>query len=283
MDRSGTKGDSPLRDRLYNIIFESDTLPGKVFDIGLLLAIVVSVVATCLETVDSIRAEYGLLLRATEWLFTIVFTLEYLARLYCVRNRWAYVFSFYGIIDLLSILPLYLTLVLRGSASFAVLRSFRLLRVFRILKLYQLSGEAEDLAKSVWQARGKVLVFLTFVAISVTVAGALMYEIEQTGNPDSGFSSIPQSIYWAVVTMTTVGYGDIVPETTLGKLVSTGLILIGYSLIIVPTGFVSAELITSRHRITQQEMTRTCPSCLREGHERDAMFCRRCGHALNVE
>ncbi len=138
-----------------------------------------------------------------------------------MRKRWAYLFSLYGVIDFLSILPLYLTLVLCGRASFAVLRSFRLLRVFRILKLNQLSAEAEDLARSVWQARGKVLVFLTFVAISVTVSGALMYEIEHSSNPDSGFASIPQSIYWAVLTITTVGCGDIVPETTLGKLVST--------------------------------------------------------------
>ncbi len=271
------------RDRLYNVIFESDTPAGKLFDILLLIAIVASVTATCLETVPSLRAAYGSLLLSAEWFFTIVFTIEYFCRLYCVRNRIRYATSFYGVIDLLSILPLYLTLVARGSASFAVLRSFRLLRIFRILKLYQLSGDAEELAKAIWQARGKVLVFLTFVVISVTVAGALMYEIEQAGNPDSGFSSIPQSIYWAVVTMTTVGYGDIVPQTTLGKLVSTALILIGYSLIIVPTGFVSAEMITSRTGLAQRELTRVCPSCLKEGHEKDARYCRHCGQALNVD
>lgn len=267
---------------MYDIIFESDTPGGKLFDILLLVAIVASVTATCLETVPSLHATYGSLLLSAEWFFTIVFSIEYICRLYCVQNRLRYATSFYGVIDLLSILPLYLTLVFRGSASFAVLRSFRLLRVFRILKLYQLSGEAEELSRAVWQARGKVLVFLMVVAIVVTVAGAMMYEIEQVGNPDSGFSSIPQSIYWAVVTMTTVGYGDIVPETTLGKLVSTALILIGYSLIIVPTGFVSAELISSRDRLSRYELTRTCPHCLWEGHEKDARFCRHCGHELNA-
>lgn len=272
-----------IRDRMYNVIFESDSPAGKLFDVGLLVAIVLSVTATCLETVPAIRSSYGSLLWGVEWFFTILFTIEYACRLYCVRNRFRYATSFYGLIDLLSILPLYITLIAQGSASLAVLRSFRLLRVFRILKLYQLSGEAEDLGNAVWRARGKVLVFFTFVVISVTVSGALMYEIEHSGNSESGFSSIPQSVYWAVVTMTTVGYGDIVPETTLGKLVSTVLILIGYSLIIVPTGFVSAEMITSRTAMARQELTRVCPACLWEGHEKDARFCRHCAHELNVD
>jgi voltage-gated potassium channel len=251
---------------MYNVIFEADTRAGKLFDLMLLVAIIASVTAVCLETVPSVQQRFGGILRSVEWFFTILFTVEYLARLYCVRNRWAYALSFYGIVDLLAVLPLYVTLVVGGSASLAVLRSFRLLRVFRT---------------AVWRARGKVIVFLAFVAIVVTVAGALMYEIEHSGNANSGFTSIPQSIYWAIVTMTTVGYGDIVPETTLGKFVAAGLILIGYSLIIVPTGFVSAEIIKSQTK--SYELTRTCSSCLLEGHERDAQFCRRCGGGLDVD
>ncbi len=270
--------DATLKRKIYDVIFESDTPAGKFFDVSLLALILLSVAVVCLETVEPIHAKYGKWLVVVEWFFAVMFTVEYALRLYCVGNRRRYATSFYGVIDLLSVLPTYVELLVAGSGSFGIIRSFRLLRVFRIFKLFHLTTDAEGLAKAVWQARGKIIVFLTFVVISVTVSGALMYEIENYGTNDSLFTSIPQSIYWAVVTMTTVGYGDVVPKTTLGKMVSTVLILIGYSLIIVPSGFVSAELIESKR---QRRLTnRTCPSCLLEGHEENSRYCRGCGHEL---
>ena len=263
------------RDKLYEIIFEADTRAGQWFDIGLLIAILFSVTITCLETVDEVAAVYRSWFYYAEWTATILFTIEYGLRLICVRRPLGYVTSFYGIIDLVSFLPTYVS----GLSSFAVLRSFRLLRVFRILKLIHLTGEAEDLGGAVWRARGKIVVFLSVVFITVTMAGTAMFEVEQYYNPDeTRFTSIPQSIYWAIVTMTTVGYGDIVPQTTLGKLLSAMLILVGYSLIIVPTGFVSAEAVESRRK--RRISTQTCSYCLAEGHQADAVYCRSCGEAL---
>jgi len=206
-----------------------------------------------------------------EWTVTILFTIEYALRLICVRKPLGYATSFYGIVDLISFLPTYLG----GFGSFAVVRSFRLLRVFRILKLIHLTSESEDLASAVWRARGKIVVFLSVVFITVTIAGTAMYEVERLYSPtDTQFTSIPQSIYWAIVTMTTVGYGDIVPQTTLGKILSALLILVGYSLIIVPTGFVSAEAVESRRK--RHASTQTCPYCLAEGHQSDIQFSRNC-------
>lgn len=268
----------PLKVRLYDIIFESDTPAGKRFDIGLLVLILLSVLIVSFETVRPIQAKYGGWLMIAEWCITLLFTVEYVLRLYCVRNARRYATSVYGIIDLMSILPTLIELMLTGSGSFAIVRMFRLLRVFRVLKMFQLTSDAEGLAQAVWEARGKIVVFLMFIVISVTVSGALMYEIESFANPDSQFTSIPQSIYWAVVTMTTVGYGDVVPKTVLGKCVSAILILVGYSLIIVPTGFVSAELFDSKRR--RQWQNRTCPHCFLEGHDEQARFCRGCGTAL---
>ncbi len=268
-----------LRAQLYDVIFEADTWAGKLFDILLLVAILSSVLVVTLETVEPIRAKHQHLLVTLEWTFTILFTCEYALRLMCVGNRWAYATSFYGLIDLISILPSYFSLLLMGSGSFAVVRAFRLLRVFRILRLLELSSQAEELGHAVWMARGKILVFITFVAIAVTVSGALMYEIESHGGNEAGFSSIPQGMYWAIVTMTTVGYGDVVPYTTLGKAVSALLILVGYSLIIVPTGFVSAEIMSAKQQ-RQIELTRTCPNCLLEGHDTTARYCRQCGELL---
>ncbi|HSR66728.1 MAG TPA: ion transporter [Acidobacteriota bacterium] len=267
------------RERLYEVIFEADTPAGKWFDVGLLLAIVVSVAAVCLETVDSIERRYGSWLIAAEWFFTGLFTLEYVLRLIAVRSRLGYAFSFYGIVDLIAFLPSYFGLLTGGVTSFAVVRSFRLLRVFRILKLIHLTSESEHLGAAVWRSRAKVVVFLAVVMITVTIAGTAMYEVESFyAGPQSQFTSIPQSIYWAIITMTTVGYGDIVPTTSLGKVLSALLILVGYSLIIVPTGFVSAEIIESRRK--KGLSTQTCPYCLAEAHQSDAIFCRRCGKPL---
>ncbi len=289
------------RERLYDVIFEADTRAGQLFDIGLLIAILLSVTAICLETVAGVQKQYGSRLNTAEWIFTCLFSIEYILRLIAVRRPLNYAFSFYGIIDLVSILPAYTVLLgLGGTRSFAVVRSFRLLRVFRILKLIHLTSESEDLGAAVWKARGKIVVFLSVVLITVTIAGTLMYEIEGAGSSsetesssnepqpsseelqetseETQFTSIPQSIYWAVVTMTTVGYGDIVPQTPQGKIVSAILILVGYSLIIVPTGFVSAEIIDSK--ISTGISNQTCPYCMAEGHLRDAQFCRKCGKPL---
>jgi voltage-gated potassium channel len=280
---------APWRDKLYEIIFEADTRAGQWFDIGLLIAILFSVTVVCLETVEDLGQSYSRWFLIAEWTVTILFTIEYVLRLICVRRPLGYATSFYGIVDLISFLPTYLG----GVGSFAVVRSFRLLRVFRILKLIHLTSESEDLAGAVWRARGKIVVFLSVVFITVTIAGTAMYEVERHYAPpatlerptepqqipvENQFTSIPQAIYWAIVTMTTVGYGDIVPHTTLGKMLSALLILVGYSLIIVPTGFVSAEAIESRKK--RSISTQTCPYCLGEGHQSDAVYCRLCGKPL---
>ncbi|MCA9121900.1 MAG: ion transporter [Planctomycetaceae bacterium] len=268
------------RDKLYEVIFEADTRAGQWFDIGLLIAILISVSVVCLETVEDLDRVYGRWFYHAEWTLTVLFTIEYVLRVVCVRRPLGYALSFYGIVDLLSFLPTYISGFGFGRVgSFAVIRSFRLLRVFRVLKLIHLTSESEDLASAVWRARGKIVVFLAVVFITVTIAGTSMYEVERLHNPnDTQFTSIPQSIYWAIVTMTTVGYGDIVPQTTLGKMLSALLILVGYSLIIVPTGFVSAEAVNIRRK--QDTLTQTCPYCLVEGHQTDAVFCRVCGRPL---
>ncbi|QDT32167.1 ion transporter [Thalassoglobus polymorphus] len=272
------------RERLYVIIFEADTRAGQWFDICLLVAILLSVGAVSIETVEGLTQQQQDLLNAIEWGFTILFTIEYVLRLLSVRRPLNYAFSFYGIVDLISVLPTYFTPI-SGSRSFAVVRSFRLLRVFRIMKLIHLTSESEELARAVWSARSKIIVFLTVVLITVTISGTAMYEIERIASPaDTGlpietqFTSIPQSIYWAIVTMTTVGYGDIVPQTTPGKFVSALLILVGYSLIIVPTGFVSAEFVDLKK--AAKTSNQTCPYCMAEGHLRDAEYCRKCGKPL---
>ncbi|MBC8351722.1 MAG: ion transporter [Planctomycetes bacterium] len=268
------------RDKLYEIIFEADTRAGQSFDIGLLIAILISVSVVCLETVEDLNKVYGDWFFYAEWTLTVLFTVEYVLRLICVRRPVGYATSFYGVVDLLSFLPTYISGFGFGRfASFAVIRSFRLMRVFRVLKLIHLTSESEDLAGAVWRARGKIVVFLCVVFITVTIAGTAMYEVERIYNPrETQFTSIPKSIYWAIVTMTTVGYGDIVPQTTLGKILSALLILVGYSLIIVPTGFVSAEAIDSRRK--RRVLTQTCPYCLVEAHQSDAVYCRVCGRPL---
>jgi len=266
---------APWRDKLYEIIFEADTRAGQLFDVGLLIAVLISVTGVCLETVEDLAEAYGRWFLFVEWTVTVLFTIEYVLRLACARRPFGYVTSFYGIVDLLSILPAYVG----GFGSLAVVRSFRLLRVFRVLKLIQLTSESEDLGSAVWRARGKIVVFLSVVFITVTIAGTAMYEVERLYRPtETSFTSIPQSIYWAIVTMTTVGYGDIVPQTTLGKMLSALLILVGYSLIIVPTGFVSAEVVESRKK--RRISTQTCSHCLAEGHQSDAVYCRLCGQPL---
>ncbi len=274
---------------MYDIIFEADTAAGRAFDIALLFAILASITVVSLETVPDYKDNVGLnhFFDAAEWFLTVLFTIEYVLRLICSRRPVRYAFSFWGIIDLLSILPSYVTFLVGSSQrSFVILRSVRLLRVFRVLKLWRMMNEADELAAAIWRVRDKIIVFLSVVLVAVTIAGTLMYHIETIRpgmvetdglDPNSQFTSIPQSMYWAIVTMTTVGYGDVVPQTAVGKVISAMLILLGYSLIIVPSTFVSAEFIQQK-QIPRDEVP--CQNCDAPTHRPDAEFCYRCGERL---
>ncbi|MCA9284337.1 MAG: ion transporter [Phycisphaerales bacterium] len=262
------------RVRLHEIIFEADTPAGWWFDVGLLVAIVASVVVVMLDSVASIRAEHGRTLLAAEWFFTLLFTVEYILRLLCVRRPASYALSFFGIVDLLSILPTYLSVLIPGAQGMVVIRSLRLLRLFRVLKLTRFVGEARQLRHALAMARTKITVFLSVVVTVVVIAGALMYIVEGDA---SGFTSIPRSMYWAVVTMTTVGYGDIAPVTPLGQFIAALMMILGYALIVVPTGIVSAEIAEARRG---RRSTQHCSHCGLDDHELDAVFCRRCGDRL---
>jgi voltage-gated potassium channel len=264
-----------LRARLHEIIFEADTPEGRLFDLLLLVAIVSSVVVVVLESVASVRARVGPTLRALEWGFTILFTIEYLLRLTSVRRPLRYARSAYGLIDLIAILPTYLSLVLPGAQTLLVLRLLRLLRVFRIFKLAEYLRESRTLVQALRASGRKIAVFLLTVVTIVVVVGTLMYVIE---GEHHGFTSIPISIYWAVVTLTTVGYGDLAPATTLGRALAVLLMLTGYGIIAVPTGIVTVEL--TRASMQQPISTQACPSCGAGGHEHDAVYCRRCGTRL---
>ncbi len=267
------------RSWLYEVIFEADTATGKAFDVVLLWSILLSVAAVLLESVEAIRTNYGPFLYAMEWGFTILFTIEYVVRTICVRRPWLYTRSFYGIVDLLSILPTYLSLFIGGSHALIVIRALRLLRVFRVFKLARYVGEASILMDALRASRAKITVFLLTVLSIVLIVGSLMYLIEGS-HEGSGFTSIPTSLYWTIVTMTTVGYGDITPQTVAGKALASMVMIIGYGIIAVPTGIVTAELsaVSQQRRIT----THVCPDCHREGHEPDAKCCKFCGVALQA-
>lgn len=263
-----------LRHTLYEVIFEAETPAGKAFDLALLVVILVSVVAVLLESVEQLRLEYGPELRWLEWAITILFTAEYALRLWVVRRPLAYARSFFGVVDLLAILPTYVSLVFPGAQSFMVIRALRLLRVFRILKLAHFLGEARILGLALRASWRKIAVFIGTVVTLVLIIGAAMYLVE---GPASGFTSIPQSMYWAIVTMTTVGYGDIAPQTLLGKLLASLVMITGYGIIAVPTGIVTVEMAEATRR---SRRSRTCPSCGEEDHDPDARFCKRCGAGL---
>jgi voltage-gated potassium channel len=271
-------GRAAWRNSLYQVIFEAETPAGQLFDIALLAAILLSITTVSLETVEYFQHGYWpKIIWSIELILTVLFTLEYFARLACVERPAKYALSFFGIIDLLAWLPLYLAYFSVEYQSLMIVRSIRLLRVFRVLKMMRMLREAHSLRDAVWRSRDKIFVFIAVVMVAVTISGTLMYQIEHN-EAGSNFSSIPQAMYWAIVTMTTVGYGDIVPQTIIGKIISALLILLGYSLIIVPTGFVSAE-ITALSR--KRDLTsRACPHCLREGHSPDAAFCDMCGERL---
>lgn len=271
------KPDTTRRRRLHDIIFESDTPAGRAFDLALLWAVVVSVITVLLESVASIRDAHGPLLRAVEWGFTGLFTIEYALRLVAVKRPARYAISFFGVVDLLAILPTYLSLLFPGTQALLVVRILRLLRVFRILKLASFLREGEVLRRALAASRQKITVFLVAVLSMVVIFGTVMYLVERD-NP--GFDSIPRSIYWAVVTLTTVGFGDITPQSSLGQALSAILMITGYGIIAVPTGIVSVELATATRDAATEVSGQACPSCGVEGHQPDASFCRRCGHAM---
>lgn len=265
---------TPIRDKIHEIIFEAETPGGKAFDLVLITTIVLSVAAVMLDSIASVRLRIGPYLYIAEWVFTLMFTVEYLLRLICVRHPLRYATSFFGLVDLMAILPTYVSLVLPGGQSLLVIRAFRLLRVFRVLKLASYIGEANLLHTALRASGPKITVFLVGVASVVITMGTLMYLIEGEAN---GFVSIPTGIYWAVVTLTTVGFGDITPKTILGQALSCVLMIVGYAIIAVPTGIVSVELAKATKDTAH---TKSCPGCGREGHDGDAACCKYCGSRL---
>lgn len=266
-----------MRKKLYEIIFEADTRSGKLFDLILIFLIFASIIIVLLESVPGNSEMVALRLQQAEWVITILFTIEYLLRTWVVQKPSAYVFSFYGVIDLLAILPSYLGLILAGTHVLIIFRSLRLLRVFRVLKLTRYVQESSKLWDALRASRKKISVFLFFIMILVTILGTIMYIIENPYN--SGFSSIPRSIYWAIVTLTTVGYGDIAPVTVVGQFLASVIMILGYSIIAVPTGIVTSEM--AQHKSSTGTNTQVCPRCLKDDHQDGAIYCSRCGEKLN--
>ena len=267
-----------VRDRIWRVIFLSDTRLGRTFDIILLWLIGISVAVVMMESVEPLRARFGRLFSSLEWAFTILFTIEYAIRIWVVRNKRAYIFSFFGIVDLLSILPTYLTILFAGSQYLLIIRILRLLRIFRVLKMARHIGEANLLLNAFRSSLAKITVFLFFVASITMILGTLMYIVEGLIEENPGFSSVPQSVYWAIVTISTVGYGDVTPVTVVGKLISTIIILIGYGTIAVPTGIVIAEANMSMAEVRQDR--RRCDECGHRGHDPKALYCKMCGKNL---
>ena len=268
---------APWRRHVHQIVFEADTPAGKLFDVVLIASIILSVAVVMLDSVADIHAAYGPLLYGLEWAFTVLFTLEYLVRLSSVRYPTRYASSFFGVVDLLAILPTYLSLVFAGTQSLLVIRALRLLRVFRVFKIGYYLSEAQVLVRALRASRAKIVVFVTAVLSTAVIVGALLYLIEGEAN---GFTSIPRAMYWAIVTMTTVGYGDIAPRTVLGQVVASGLMILGYAIIAVPTGIVSVELAQAARR--GKVSTQACLACAREGHDADATHCKYCGASLST-
>lgn len=277
---SETDDRAAWRERLYVIIFESDTPAGKAFDVVLIAMIVLSVIAIMLESVRAVNVEYGPYLRVAEWAFTILFTVEYVLRLLCAQNPRRYATSFFGIIDLLAIIPTYLSVLIPGAQHLIAVRLLRTLRVFRVLKLAEYLAEATVLIRALRASQRKITVFVFTVFTLVVILGSMMYLIEGAEN---GFTSIPLSIYWAIVTLTTVGYGDISPQTVPGQMFAAFIMIIGYGIIAVPTGIVTAEISRAQNEDTTERLrrrTRACPNCGVGDHDVDAAFCRRCGASL---
>jgi voltage-gated potassium channel len=265
------------RENLHEIIFEADTPAGKLFDVGLLVTIVVSVTAVCLESVPWIDARYHRELLVVEWAITIAFTIEYALRLIAVQRPLAYARSFFGVVDLLAVLPTYLSLFFPGAHTLLVIRALRLLRIFRIFKLARFLSEADILVQAMRRSGRKIVLFLGSVLTLVVIMGALMYLVE---GPENGFLTIPIGMYWAVVTVTTVGYGDVSPSTGPGRLLAAVLMLMGYGILAVPTGIFSAELIRAGRASVS---TQACLACSAEGHDVDAVYCKFCGEHLGAQ
>ncbi|BBM83978.1 ion transporter [Candidatus Uabimicrobium amorphum] len=263
------------RSKMHEVIYEADTPLGKWFDIFLLVAIVASVAVVMLESIKSFRADHAELLFRLEWAFTIFFSIEYIARIICVGKPFRYIFSFMGLVDLLSILPTYIGLFVTGTQSLLVIRTIRLLRIFRIFKIARYLSEAQTLMKALKASRPKITVFMGAVISLVIIMGTFMYMIEGDAH---GFTSIPKSVYWAIVTLTTVGYGDIAPQTPLGQTLASMIMIMGYAIIAVPTGIVSVEL--SNVQQDKKITTRVCAECSQEGHDDDAVHCKYCGAKL---
>ncbi len=268
---------SNWKSRLHEIIYEADTPLGKWFDILLFFLIIVSVVLVMLESVKEIDEKYHTILLTLEWIITILFTIEYIARVISIKKPFKYIFSFYGIIDFVSTIPLYVSYIIAGSQVLLAIRAFRLLRIFRILKLVKFLGEASQLNRALKASRAKIAVFIYAVLILCVIMGTFMYLIE---DDEAGFTSIPRSIYWAVVTLTTVGYGDIAPQTTLGQLIATIVMILGYGIIAVPTGIVTVEFSKKGEKNNVHVNTQSCPSCSKEGHRDDATHCFNCGSEI---
>jgi voltage-gated potassium channel len=261
-----------FRSRLHEIVYETDTPAGRAFDLVLIWAIILSVLTVILDSVSSLHDQYGQLFLIIEWIFTIMFSMEYILRIYCIQKPWKYVFSYFGIIDLMSFVPTYLSIIIPGLQTLIVVRILRLLRLFRILKMARYVAEASTLLLALKASKQKIIVFLSSVITIVLISGSLMYIVE---GPASGFDSVPRGMYWAIVTLTTVGFGDIVPVTVFGQFLASVIMILGYGIIAVPTGIVSVELAKISNISNQ-----ACPSCGREGHEHDATHCKFCGTKL---
>lgn len=271
-------GGAGLRTRLFQIIFESDTTAGKAFDIGLAVLIVLSVGVVMLDSVQAYHQRFGEVFYAIEWAVTIIFTIELATRIYCVQKPVKYLKSFYGVIDLLSILPTWLALFIPGAHMLVVVRLLRTLRLIRVLEMMSLAGQGRLLLEALHRSRGQIILFLFAVFMIVTIFSTLLYMIEP---PEAGFTSIPKAIYWGIVTLTTVGYGDITPITPLGQFISVMIMLTGYSVIALPVGVFSAEVIQTLR--AERHSNESCPGCGRGSHERDARYCKYCGTWLNEE
>lgn len=267
-----------LKEKLHEIIFEADTFEGKLFDKILFILIGASVIAVMLETIPLLDPDIRIVLYRLEWAFTIIFTIEYFTRIWIVRNSAKYIFSFYGLIDLLAILPTYISLVFTGLSSLMIVRVMRLFRVFRVFKLARYVAEGQFLFQALKASRPKIILFVYFVILSICVFGSLLYVVETDQNP--GFDSIPRSIYWAIVTLTTVGYGDIIPVTPFGQFLASVVMILGYAVIAVPTGIVTSEMIHTKN-LQKTLTTQCCFHCAKEGHDYDAEFCKYCGERLN--
>lgn len=269
------KPEAGWRERLYIIIFEADTQAGKLFDLWLIAAIVASVVAVIIDSVSAVALRIGPQLNALEWFFTVLFTVEYLVRLACVRHPMRYATSLFGVIDLLAILPTYIAIFVPEAYVLLDVRILRLLRIFRILKLMSYVTEYNFLLQALAASRRKIFIFLSFVLIVVLLMGTAMYVVE---GPENGFTSIPTAVYWAITAVTTVGFGDIVPKTDMGRAIASIMMLLGWGTLAVPTGILTAEMTAQRRQI--EPTTRTCPECLTDGHEPRAAFCWHCGFRL---